>query len=185
MNIFEGARRIAWAIVWLSLVIALYLTFTFKPHSTLHYAISSYGVPAKPIEECQNAPEDATHYINMLSATGRPYAVQLCFVATKSIEGPKLIAYKQSGDFFIMNTKYSEEVKQYIQQVAENYISTNPDKDKIEKILDSKKSEYVGDVFIWLIGFLFFFFILVTGIGWIIRGFAGIPRGSDRRPRPN
>lgn len=83
---------------------------------------------------------------------------------------------------YIMNERYSSEVIKYGREVAAHF-SLSPDgmKDAEQAVWDARIKQW-KDALQFAFGGVAFLWAAVTGIGWIVRGFMGIPRGKDTRP---
>ena len=83
---------------------------------------------------------------------------------------------------YIMNEQYSSEVIKYGREVAARF-SLSPDgmKDAEQAVWDARIKQW-KEALQFASGGAAFLWAAVTGIGWIVRGFMGIPRGKDTRP---
>lgn len=185
VNAFEGARRISlvigalWVLGWGSF--ALFA----EPSYWVNYRILWPG--AEPVlmtvTECEDE-EGRESILDYKTATGSKFNVGLCFVAIKSRDGQKIgIPYKvePSGDW-MANTRYSPEVSEYQKRAASRF--QIPPK-TIPDVNARKRAAYIDH---WKFAAQFLFGGLLAGwafvavVGWIVRGFMGVPRGADRRP---
>jgi len=75
---------------------------------------------------------------------------------------------------------YSPAVKAYERDIESNFRLPYDEGSKADR--DSKRLKDWKNVAIGLVIFLLGFWLVVAAIGWIVRGFMGIPRGKDARP---
>ncbi len=183
INIFEGARRIAvvigafWLAGWLGNAV-----FS-RTYPELHYVVAGLG--AEPMRALGCGRDDAVQRVSADDAKG-PVDAVLCFRAQLADNGKMLVPYANSGNGkWWMQDKYSSEVSTYTAGVGQRF--RLPVEDFAEAIQERRQARFekfkeagIGIGLGLGIGWL-----LVTLVGWIVRGFCGIQRGQDRRsPRP-
>lgn len=180
VNIFEGARRISlligalWIVGWCAHAI-----FS-EPYTTLTYAVLSPGRQVVA-EECPS--NASTKYLEREAPGGKTVTVQLCFFTIESVSGETLLPYAYTGDGKVWNgSLYSTEVQQYINSVASKFQLTPEGIEAFEAIQRKALLEQWGVAALFLFGGLVVGWAVVAAIGWIVRGFMGIPRGQDMRP---
>lgn len=183
INIFEGARRIALLIGAIWIIGCLAYAIISEPYSKVTFKIHSPGM-APALMETACASDDASEYIDRSTPDGQSVNISLCFIAHKSTDGRMLIPYADSedGKAWVMNEKYSTQVSQYKKTVAQAFQLTSEGAEAARKAdraaLLKQWKEAVLAIFIGLtVGVVF-----VSAVGWIVRGFMGIPRGHDMRP---
>lgn len=182
MNVFEGARRVSiaigafWVCGWIASV-----TLN-EPYVYLSYRVDGLG--ALPVRDDQCGDYDATHYIfDAKDDRGRSVPVRLCFKAMRADNGEWLIPYApaDNGRWWLAR-RYSAEVTQHMTDRGRTFRIPPNGYEEAASIRWKKKCEAwefaalgasIGIVVGW---------ILMTGIGWIVRGFLGIPHGRDARP---
>lgn len=86
--------------------------------------------------------------------------------------------------YWRMNSAYSSEVSAYAKGVADKFALAAVERNAAEQRLSDARLKQWREVMQVLFGGLVVGWILTAGIGWIARGFMGIPRGQDRRPVP-
>lgn len=93
-----------------------------------------------------------------------------------------LVPYKEENDYVLMNSPYSEEVKAYIGIfITHIFKVSSEDYIKAEEEYQSQYWFKKGQAFGGLLAGLAMFWLAVWTLGWIVRGFLGIPRGQDSR----
>jgi hypothetical protein len=182
MNIFEGSRRIAITAATVTAAIAMLYAVIDDPHISEYYSISS---PSAPFEKTTDScPRGAgKHYFSKLSPSGHRVHITLCLLPME-FEGSKdlLIPYKETSEGVYGKPSWSDEVTRYGEELERRFVFTDEDD---ERISDKASQEYWGSIFSTLkdiaIGILIFAGV-VSLIGWIVRGFMGIPSGMDKKP---
>jgi hypothetical protein len=183
MNIFEGSRRISKLILGSIVVVYIYTVITETPQLSIKYNISFPNDPYVRVEsDCSS--DDYSEYITRTTKKGNIVSVTLCFLASESTDGSKVIPFKidRNTREWWGNAKYSTDVNEYTSRVSSNFKIPEGD----EKYIDDQwwrvwfkdiKSGFVTTIEC-LIGFWFFTLV----VGWIVRGFMGIPSGQDTKP---
>ena len=67
-------------------------------------------------------------------------------------------------------------------RVEKAFILFDADKERAEKLWRKERNEDLKRGAQWLFGGLFGLWVFGAVVGWIVRGFAGIPQGKDSRP---
>ena len=80
------------------------------------------------------------------------------------------------------NEKYSSEVSSYTRKVADSFKLSKSDEDWIDGEIWPTHWKEIKESSLWIIGGVAFLYIFSWCVGWIVRGFAGIPLGQDRNP---
>lgn len=83
-----------------------------------------------------------------------------------------------------MASEYDNEVRAYMDDVAASLRLGPGDLERLQQVKRQKLWEQWKQALQVLFGGLAVGWVLTAGIGWIARGFMGIPRGHDRRPIP-
>ncbi len=180
LNIFEGARRISlligalWVVGW-----SAHAIFS-EPYSRVTYGVLWLGAPFLT-EECSS--DAATEYLSRKTPWGKDVNVELCFLASEANNGEMLVPYADAGEGKAwMGRKYSTEVQQYTNSVANKFQLTPEGIEAFEAIQRKNLFEQWGEAAMFLFAGLAVGWAVVAAIGWIVRGFMGIPRGQDMRP---
>jgi hypothetical protein len=178
-NIFEGARRIGRIILACVAIIGVVSNWNVEPYVLLKYQVPSFQAIPTKIEECSDS--DAVQYLNRYTTSGKKIYINLCFKAHRADSGELLIPYAVSDRGYWLNEKYDKEVVKYTSAVAEKFSIPRDGPDSLDSIWMKQKwirfLEGISATAAALIGTWALFYI----IGWVARGFAGIPQGKDRR----
>lgn len=83
-----------------------------------------------------------------------------------------------------MAGEYDNEVRSYVDEVAASFKLRPRDMDRLQEVKRQKRWEQWRQALQVLFGGLAIGWAITAGIGWIARGFMGVPRGADRRPAP-
>lgn len=181
LNIFEGARRISLLIGALWVIGVSANAFFSTPYATVTYAVLLPGsAPAVTYDCPSNA---ATEYLERRTAEGKTINIKLCFFAAKADTGEMLVPYADAGNGKVwMGGVYSTEVQQYTASVASKFDLTPEGIAAFKSIHRKALFEQWGAAAMFLFGGLAVGWAVVAAIGWIVRGFMGVPRGQDMRP---
>jgi hypothetical protein len=76
---------------------------------------------------------------------------------------------------------YSTEVSNYTKEVADNFKLSKEDEDWIDEKVWTARWKELKECYWHIVG-IAFLFIFSWCVGWVVRGFAGIPLGMDRKP---
>lgn len=181
LNIFEGARRISlligalWVVGW-----SAHAIFE-EPYATVTYAVFIPGTAPAVTEDCPS--DAATEYLKRETPDEKTINIKLCFFAAKADTGEMLVPYADAGNGKVwMGGEYSTEVIKYTALVASEFDLTPERIEAFEAIQRKALLEQWGVAALFLFGGLVVGWAVVAAIGWIVRGFMGIPRGQDMRP---
>lgn len=182
-NIFEGARRIALLIGGIAVAGTLIALVTYDPYVSVQYSIAHpNGAFVRMQESC---PSDADrHYFTSEISTGESVSVDLCLLAMSfGKDNTRLIPYKIDEQGMIWGAaSYSTEVSDYERKLKGRFKPSGSDEETLKKEISSSYRENWMSGLGYLVAGLTIFAGFVWAIGWIARGFLGIPRGMDRRP---
>lgn len=78
-------------------------------------------------------------------------------------------------------TKSSPEVTKYMSNVLDTFQIPEAEEDRINNLWWSNKLELMGSYFLGMLASLAGLWAFTWTVGWIVRGFMGIPRGADSR----
>jgi hypothetical protein len=187
INWFEGGRRITNLVQGLLLLgCASYIVFS-SPYEELTLETRYPDQPFAISSAACGYDADARHDLYDFKVGSKNINILLCFRATETNEGKLAIAYAAAntpGSFW-MGDEYSEDVRTYIHKRASEFSVTPKILAESEAALDERwwreKKQYFKDAFQFgAIGWILLW-IFSTVVGWIIRGFAGIPSNLDFR----
>ena len=181
VNMFEGARRISlvlgalWAGGWVA-----YGVFA-EPYAQLHYSINGLGAAPVRVEKCGD--DDGYHYMSTDDGKGNFVRVTLCFKAFKSDSGERLIPYARSENGWAWSAgPHSTEVTRYMKERHKGFQLPPQGMEEAGRLRWDKRFEQWKEAAIAAVAGLSVGWVLTAVVGWVVRGFLGIPRGKDTRP---
>lgn len=182
INVFEGARRIALILAALATIVVLLVAATNDPYLSIDYRVTRpNSLPAKTDEHC---PVDAgRHFFTTKTPKGRSVSVNLCLLTMPfGQDSRQLVPYKIDQAGMIWGAApYSNEIDAYERELETRFALSSSD----AQWADGEISKRYRDNWLRSLGGLAVglavFWVLVWAIGWVVRGFAGIPRGKDSR----
>ncbi len=181
-NIFEGARRIALLIGVIAAVGTLIALATYHPDVSIQYSIAyPNGAFVRMLDSC---PSDAEqHFFSSRTSTGESISVGLCLRSMPfGKDSTRLIPYKIDEQGMIWGaTSYSREVSEYEHKLEDRFKLSAADEYALTMNISRSYRENWMSGLGYLVAGLAIFTVVVWTIGWIARGFLGIPRGMDRR----
>jgi hypothetical protein len=186
INIFEGARRIAFVLGVGATLTTVLISYNAEPYYRIKYSLSSPNAPfIKTDQDCTDIGK--TVYFEHQSSVSKEIKVAVCLETmtfkSKNNEPLELIPYKTDSQGMTWGAqKYSSEVSAYEKQVQKRFtLSSADEKSAISEHQKAWRKEF-AEAMGYLIAGLAIYAALVWVTGWIVRGFLGIPRGMDRRP---
>lgn len=184
MNIFEGARRIGKLIIGLWIVGWCIAAFVEEPSIPVTYLIYKPGAQPVVSDSKSCGDEDRSKWKDMQASDGKPLSVTLCFVAATATDGTPFIP--TSVDPATGNIsgyeKYSTEVSNYTEAVTQRFQLSADIRDGLAKRYWNVKAYRLGKGTGFMLMGIAFMLAFFKVVGWIVRGFLGIPRGQDKRP---
>ncbi len=179
-NIFEGARRVALLIGGIAVVGTLIILAIDDPYISIRYSVNHpNGAFVRMQESC---PSDARqHYFSSRISTGESVSVDLCLLASSYGED-RLIPYFLDEKGMVWGARsYSSEVSDYARKLENRFKFAASDEEFLKKKISQRHREDLISGLGYLVAGLAIFAGVVWGIGWIVRGFLGIPHGMDKR----
>lgn len=185
INIFEGARRIAKsvAVLWiLGWVVAAFVVS--PPYVFVTYTVSSPITPPVRSDPSCEYGDNATETVTVNTKKGTKASATLCFIARKTSDGRMLIPYRldASTGTWWGNSRNESEVQTYTKRVRDSFVLPQADESWIDGQWWSQRVKEFGLGALGAILGLVFLWGFTWTVGWIVRGFLGIPRGQDHRP---
>lgn len=183
VNIFEGARRIAKliAVFWV-IAVGVYTATLPTPTIPLRFNVSSPNEAPAPTED-QCDLYDRVQTRRFQARSGTIVSAEYCFRAQKNSTGGYVIPFQANPDKTWRGaSNTSNEVKVYAMVAASEFTLGYADEQRADaavwqKLKDDVLKAAAAVVAGWLV-----LWATTKTIGWIVRGFAGIPAGEDHRP---
>lgn len=173
-NIFEGARRA----LWVSHIVAFLLIFgdqtwwIYKSWDgrayigNVPYFVTENLRDWRPMTAKECGPTDGSTMTEIVTPKGRRSVASLCFAGLK---------HRQMGDL-LFETDASRRHFQLPVEIGND----------LDRAAEARRWRELGEGYLTAAGWFLAWFASATAvafaIGWIARGFMGIPRGSDIRP---
>lgn len=185
MNIFEGSRRIAYLAGGLAVAATLIYAVTYDPYISLDYSISH---PRAAFQRMKGScPTDAGRtFFTTTSQSGTSVSIDLCLLTMEFGKDKKerLVPYRVDEKNMIWGAaSYSSEVSSYEKELEARFTLPAEDNAWVEEERSRRYRENWKESLRNLGIGLAIFAGLVWAIGWIVRGFMGIPLGMDRKPK--
>ena len=184
INVFAGARRIALLISAVAALGTLIALWASPPYVGIKVQVTHPQAPfALTEDECPW--DSARHYFTTKLRGERSIGVDLC-MKSMDFHGAQLIPYRVDAAGMIYGAaSYSDEVDAYEKELKKRFQLSPADLKAVDKITSQRDTRAWKDGLFYLSIALGVFWAAVWGIGWIVRGFTGIPMGKDHRPTDN
>lgn len=183
INLFEGSRRIALLVASIATFGTLVALITSDPYVSMGYSIARPG--GSFVRNSDSCPSDAgRHYFSTKTKSGKTVRIDLCLLTmTFGEKNQSLIPYKVDEKGMIWGAaSYNSEVSEYERQLERQFVLSEADSGFAEKEIARRYWESFREGLVYLAIGLVIFWGLIWAIGWIMRGFLGIPRNMDKRP---
>jgi hypothetical protein len=125
---------------------------------------------------------DAVEFADRKTKSGKPYRASFCFPAQKAEDGRMLVPYSRDEKYTYLNEKYSADVTTYTKQFARNFEPSAQQEQEAETTYFNAAWQQRGQAAVGTIFSAFVFWLVSKAIGWVMRGFMGIPSGHDKKP---
>lgn len=181
VNLFEGARRLSMLAGIAAIIGTLISLSTYDPRFTVNYLIST---PAEaPLLMDEPCPSTATQHHFLFDTDDEVrLSINLCLLAvSENSSGDGMIPYKvnSNGEISVASV-YSEPIANYKRQLERRFSVSSDDLKAISDGMSLRYQEHWLTGICYLLAGLTIFTALVYSIGWIVRGFVGIPTGMDK-----
>ena len=179
INIFEGGRRLSKLCigVWIACVAA----FSYLDAPYIHDTLKIAYPGATPQADSDCKANDVKEYIYRTTNTGKDISITLCFASQLSNDNRYLVPFKVEGGQYWMGDAGSPPVAEYTRSCADHFslsaeqsnsLDTLWWHERLDELLSGAKVSLIGSVALWGASLI---------VGWIVRGFIGVPRGNDFR----
>lgn len=184
INVFEGARRIYLLAALWAIGVAVYL-YNDDLLVRATYVVRQPGAEAIRVADAACGMHDREEWINRTTSGGTNVRATICFTA-QSFDGGKMhVPYRtdKARKLVWADESYSSQVREYAERVGNSFSLGKAEETWLDGQRWSARLAQLKSAALWLFGgWLFLWFVTAT-IGWIVRGFAGIPSGQDYKPR--
>lgn len=183
INVFEGSRRIALVlkVVWL-IGVAVVASVHSAPVS-MTFVTSQPNAPFIITDEDCDTSSDAVEFVTRAIDNHRSISARLCF-KSQAFEPnqQRLVPYRIDNDTVWGNSPYSREVTAYTDARAEEFRLTPADQERARAAWNAQRARSIWYAVLFAAGGWIGLSLLQALIGWIVRGFVGVPRGHDHIP---
>lgn len=184
VNVFEGARRIIFLIQAAIVLIGGY--FVYEDASNDYYRsiifVSEHPNQSFYLTKTECGYDDLEERKTVKMSNGDEVNIDLCFRSVLFDSGDKLVPYKIDKKGMTWGaSKYSPVVEDYaskrknefkLKASEEKLIESELTRQFWKELKDGGQSIVIACIAVWI----------VSGVlGWVIRGFLGIPSGRDSR----
>lgn len=187
INIFEGARRLALLASGLAVVAAVALAASVSPYASGNFRLYAPGDKLTATPKSCDEPGSRLVVLDAKTPKGRSVSVSLCLVsmAFPQLDGTvlSLVPYqREANGTYWGAAPFSQEVQGYVERLRSEFQLPPDEGNKLDLQYEKSRNSEWTSIAIGLAIFLAVFWLGVFALGWIVRGFAGIPRGQDSRP---
>jgi hypothetical protein len=183
-NPFSGARRIAVLLALIATVATLVASATNDPYVSTTYTVAHPTGPFVKTEE--SCPSSAGHhYFSKTTRTGKSVSVTLCLLTMEfGQDRRQLIPYRVDDKGMVWGAaSFSSEVTAYERQLEGRFSLLPRDEEELEREISKRyRDNWISSLGYLAVG-LAVFAVFVWAMGWVVRGFMGVPQGSDYRPK--
>lgn len=182
VNIFEGARRISLLLAALATILTIIEVVTARPQVSVAYIVTRPDGPfVKAAEPCPD--KSAHHYFTASTYGGRELPVTLCLATMRFPDGQDLIPYMiDDKGMFWGAREFSSQVLAYERELQARFRFSVEDEKEYDRQETRARWKNARSAAKYLFIGLLIWVAVVKIVGWIVRGFLGIPNGMDRRP---
>lgn len=152
INVFEGSRRIVWLIAAIAVVIAGWNLLFPTPYIQVTIWKPAVGAPVLSTS-CPAGSQ--SEYVASYESPVPGVSLMVCFDS----QAPH------------PSQKYAARDPRLVAHMPR----------QIDVIAQKERADYRMDVIKICVSFLVGLFVITYAIGWVVRGFAGIPRGQDSK----
>jgi hypothetical protein len=203
INWFEGGRRIVSALAALIIIgSACYLFFGGGDNRVVVETSSPSERFQWTLKDCRYPDMNKEWGGTVEFNAGDPRSVTACFRAGKNGQIPYALGTRQTSimkvrdkdvpisyNELIYGSRFSDEVDGYMAARMDRFKFTLEEQNAIGdaqwKIGVMHFCERATDAFPWLVGLIIGLSVISGGLGWMMRGFAGVPSGQDFRSDEN
>lgn len=182
INMFQGGRRVAALLAALATIVVLLIAATSHPYLSINYQQS--GVDQPPVRTDESCPTEASSdYFSASTPEHHTVYITLCLLTMPSGKNEQqLVPYKTDASGTVWGAPaYSSQVSSYASNTQSRFVLSAAD----GSWADSQISRRYWSNWFHSIGYLavglLIFWAIVWAIGWVVRGFAGVPPGQDHR----
>jgi hypothetical protein len=189
INIFEGARRVTKLIAVIWVLGMSFYAFTEKSYISAYFRVDlPDALPIRMTEQEACDQTDVKKYLSSQhTSKGSDVSVTICFKPYIKIDdelppGAKFIDEEPAKPQQAQQPGLSFEEWKAQKEIMANFKLSKADEEWVDGVAWSKRLEKIKTSATVTIGGLAFLWIFSWCVGWVVRGFAGIPTGQDFKP---
>lgn len=181
-NPFSGARRIAILLASIAVIGTVFALVTYQPYISADYSVIH---PVSPFVKTDGScPSTAgRHYFSRKTRSGESISITLCLHTMALGEtGRQLIPYKVDDKGMVWGAEtFSTEISDYEHSLEARFVIPPSDEEQLVKEAARRYRENWQSGLGYLAIGLAIFAVFVWAVGWVVRGFLGVPQGADAR----
>lgn len=182
INVFEGGRRIALLLAALTSAFVIWLASSYEPYLSYKYNIDLPG--ATPVHTMAGCPSTGrSEWFSWDTPSGHSVSIDVCLLSSSfGDDGTQLVPFrKEKNGMYWGAPAYSDDVNTYADSIEASFSLPASELARIERDVSRRYWKHMRETLGGLAIGLGIFWVLVWAIGWVVRGFAGVPDGRDER----
>ena len=180
INVFAGARRVALLLTVVAVIATITVLATTTPYVSINVRIENPLAPFV-VTDAPCPKLSAKDYFTTKIDESHSVGVDLC-LPPMDFKGQQLIPYKVDADRMVYGAEsYSDEVQEYERALQARFQLSPADLKAVKRKIAERTKQAWKDGLLYLAIALAIFWFAVWAIGWVVRGFVGIPLGKDHR----
>jgi hypothetical protein len=184
INIFSGGRRIAAVVGFIIACLAAAFAFLVSdshPAEKFIYSIEMKQ-PVKRATECNYDDDPTRHFIGTVYEW---FDVEVVFCFRNiTLQDGQYIPYIDPTGKWMAGKSYSDEVNKYENEFTRQFAMPASDRAEAITIARGNVHQMALNCLLAFAGAAVAVWIITYILGWIVRGFLGVPRGQDFRSPP-
>jgi hypothetical protein len=179
VNLFEGGRRILWVILAVTGTVIGVMLWNQTAFVQAAYRVAGPGATPQRLASADCPPEDDPHWTTKPLPGGGEVSLQLCFKQIEAPDGSLGVALPTSQGLRLYPS-YQTEVSNHQYAVGDAFQLPPADEKEFAAEYQLRLWKLRGAGLPWFLA-LGVIYTLAALLGWILRGFLGVPMGRDAR----
>ena len=183
MNIFEGSRRIA-KLTAAGIAVGFLLAFAYDNPETVSvsYLITDGKTPPTRVDECPPTLSGEGKSKFITARSGR--AVSIVFCVTDQLRAT-IRRRASENPFFHLDPRneafLAQSIAAFLTDQTEDFTIPESDEGYITRLVWLNTAKSAGMHLLGMLASIAAFWAFTWAVGWIVRGFMGIPHGKDSK----